>query len=704
MAVKNVRKRTRAPLQKSTQQTLKNKKQLKQVTSLNEKDKKAVVIAQEIKFARLLSSNNKVTRNRVLKNLKKWLTVRGQSSFAFTESDFLRLWKGLFYCMWISDKPLIQEELAESLSKIVHCFKTKDVVLLYTECTLRTLGTEWYGIDQYRLDKFYMLVRRIIRQTLEKCKKQMWHMEWIKGISEILEKLFIDPKICIGFSMHITEIFLEELSKVSNGNVPEEAVTEFVKPFIAYFIHMDDETQIKHVKKHIFRYLIFQSDVGMEYKEKFRAWRDAGFPTGSIDAMEKIEISDEELEDNDIEEEKYSQSQIKCVTEKPLDPRAGRVDVELPQISFDAKAIATLLTQYKFHPSSTTTSRRQVRRLINEFTELSQGNMPIGIKEIRVPKVLKKDTDTKLAAKRFLEFEKELYSDALQKKRKRKKNGQLIQDVSDTSDKNELENSDNESNIENGTIEMDENKIVKKKRKMKSKPDISDNVKITKLEISDKNSFSLKKKKCKAKEEIQNNCKTDAKSSSSKLKKNLSLLNKSTDESEKTKLKRNKITNAEMLNVTPVKRKKLTKLKITNKWDVSDNINAPTSSPLSTNSTELCTKTVEKSVTNDHVQKNDAINEQPMWLEHVLKKLENEKNKTPINSKRQHKKSISSNLKKRVKIALQRNTAQHTSEYILQIRKSPAIPFDANKKPLAGVLKASPIPSPINPFYRKNIM
>lgn len=69
----------------------------------------------------------------------------------------MRLWKGLFYCMWMSDKPLIQEELAESLSKIVHCFKTKDVILLYILCTLKTLGIEWFGIDQYRLDKFCMV-------------------------------------------------------------------------------------------------------------------------------------------------------------------------------------------------------------------------------------------------------------------------------------------------------------------------------------------------------------------------------------------------------------------------------------------------------------------------------------------------------------------------------------------------------------------
>lgn len=37
---------------------------------------------------------------------------------------------------------------------------------------------------------------------------------------------------------------------------------------------MDDEKQIKHVMRHIFRYLIFQSDVGIDYVEKFKAWKN----------------------------------------------------------------------------------------------------------------------------------------------------------------------------------------------------------------------------------------------------------------------------------------------------------------------------------------------------------------------------------------------------------------------------------------------
>lgn len=46
-----------------------------------EENSKARVIAQEIKFARLLASKEKKVRDKVLKKLKNWLTVRAQSSF-----------------------------------------------------------------------------------------------------------------------------------------------------------------------------------------------------------------------------------------------------------------------------------------------------------------------------------------------------------------------------------------------------------------------------------------------------------------------------------------------------------------------------------------------------------------------------------------------------------------------------------------------
>lgn len=43
--------------------------------------KKNLFITQEIKIVRLLANNDKRIRDKALKRLKKWLTVRSQSSF-----------------------------------------------------------------------------------------------------------------------------------------------------------------------------------------------------------------------------------------------------------------------------------------------------------------------------------------------------------------------------------------------------------------------------------------------------------------------------------------------------------------------------------------------------------------------------------------------------------------------------------------------
>lgn len=42
---------------------------------------KVNVVAQELKFAKLLACNDQKIRNGILKSLKKWLTTRSQSSY-----------------------------------------------------------------------------------------------------------------------------------------------------------------------------------------------------------------------------------------------------------------------------------------------------------------------------------------------------------------------------------------------------------------------------------------------------------------------------------------------------------------------------------------------------------------------------------------------------------------------------------------------
>lgn len=57
---------------------------------------------------------------------------------------------------------------------------------------------------------------------------------------------------------------------------------------------------------------------------------------------------------------------------------------------------------------------------------------------------------------------------------------------------------------------------------------------------------------------------------------------------------------------------------------------------------------------------------------------------------------------KKVKIALNLNKSQDIREHVAQIKSSPGIPFDANKKPTKPLLKRHTM-SPIDPFYRRKL-
>lgn len=59
--------------------------------------------------------------------------------------------------MWMSDKPLIQEKLAEDLASLLHCFDKKDASIHFYGVFLKIMGKEWFGIDQWRIDKFMMV-------------------------------------------------------------------------------------------------------------------------------------------------------------------------------------------------------------------------------------------------------------------------------------------------------------------------------------------------------------------------------------------------------------------------------------------------------------------------------------------------------------------------------------------------------------------
>ncbi|XP_028401764.1 ribosomal RNA processing protein 1 homolog B-like isoform X2 [Dendronephthya gigantea] len=208
----------------------------------------------ETYFAKKLASNEKTVRDKAVKKLKIWISTRHSTSSGLSESDMLKLWKGLFYCMWMSDKRSVQEELAENIAQLLHCFQKTTAGLEYIDGFYKTICREWHGIDRLRLDKFYLLIRKFVYQTFVFLKNNAWNNETIESVNKMLEDgpLSSSEYCPDGVKIHIIQVFIEELLKCSTNQIPSSAISQLLQPFIKLLATSTNKVITKTVAEEIF--------------------------------------------------------------------------------------------------------------------------------------------------------------------------------------------------------------------------------------------------------------------------------------------------------------------------------------------------------------------------------------------------------------------------------------------------------------------
>ncbi len=199
-------------------------------------DPKDVSEPNEVRFGRHLAhSSDKHTRDRTVGALRVWLRRRSKAG-KLTDLDLLKIWKGLWYSMWLCDKAPVQLELAKSLGQLVFVYAgLLEEGLRFFRTFCKTMQVQWGQVDHLRIDKYYILIRVVLRETLRFCLGDQVEegTEWssrtgtgtetgtgntVRGgllafmdilQDEILEKLPNGPRL------HVSDIFLDELWRAS---------------------------------------------------------------------------------------------------------------------------------------------------------------------------------------------------------------------------------------------------------------------------------------------------------------------------------------------------------------------------------------------------------------------------------------------------------------------------------------------------------
>ena len=175
----------------------------------------------EIKLARKLAHNNPKMRTKAVAYLRRYL-----SGASISRLDMQKIWKGLFYCFWMSDKPVVQLELAENLAKI-QGYLEEERAILYFDIFLETMQREWTGIDRLRMDKYMSFVRKFWFHALQRMAASGWEHSLMNKYISLLSStsyspLALDKGENRGLCLHFTDLYVSELEKVLGPNSQDD--------------------------------------------------------------------------------------------------------------------------------------------------------------------------------------------------------------------------------------------------------------------------------------------------------------------------------------------------------------------------------------------------------------------------------------------------------------------------------------------------
>jgi len=179
-------------------------------------------------------------RTSALASLHAFLSAR-QVAANLSSLDILKLWKGLFYALWMCDRAIPQQNLCAELADLIFVLP-QEAVIPWLRGFWATMSREWTSIDVLRMEKFLLLVRRVVcagfrwmkAQSGERKKgEHTWDARKVEDILGLLkewpfsledevqalatlgnDQTSLTQTIPIGLRLHVLDVWVDEAEKV----------------------------------------------------------------------------------------------------------------------------------------------------------------------------------------------------------------------------------------------------------------------------------------------------------------------------------------------------------------------------------------------------------------------------------------------------------------------------------------------------------
>jgi ribosomal RNA-processing protein 1 len=200
------------------------------VKQLAANGKAHLLILHEIRQIKLTPASDRPTRDAALLSLRTYLSNRHHT---LTPLDLLKIWKGLFYSLWMCDRPKPQASLCADLASLLPLLPASTQIP-FLRAFWQTMAREWTNIDVLRMEKFLLLVRRYVGAMFTLMEEAGWEEGVVGSLLGVLEEVPLeveDMRLPNGLRYHVIDVYVDELERVGaikeeGGEVPLEGLLQ----------------------------------------------------------------------------------------------------------------------------------------------------------------------------------------------------------------------------------------------------------------------------------------------------------------------------------------------------------------------------------------------------------------------------------------------------------------------------------------------
>jgi len=213
-------------------------------------------LEQPVNFGKRLAHTDKIVREKGFVVLKKWLKKHPD----LTRLDFMKLWKGLYFAVWMADKRPVQQELAVNIALLLNDVP-KEKQAMWIDTFWETMVTAWEKLDIHRITKYLQLIRIVIAESFKVMRVSGWPEDDLRALGETFTQAApmkakgSHNAHSLALLLQFTRIFWEELRPQleAASSTPKQAILALLEPFCVIAETSSQESLVRHVHENIFR-------------------------------------------------------------------------------------------------------------------------------------------------------------------------------------------------------------------------------------------------------------------------------------------------------------------------------------------------------------------------------------------------------------------------------------------------------------------